>query len=63
VKRRENYFEEHYYLFLKDDIHKYQEYNQFFKDEFAALHRKIEKANLANDKRRLIMASMKERLK
>jgi hypothetical protein len=27
VKHREHYFEEHYSKFLKDDIHKYHDYN------------------------------------
>lgn len=41
VRRRESYFEEHYYRFLKDDIAKFAEYNTFFKNEFTQLHRRI----------------------
>lgn len=63
VRRRESYFEEHYFRYLRDDISKFTEYNEFFKREFSQLHRKIEDIRLANTKRRMLADSLKERLK
>ena len=62
MKRRENYFEQHYYQFLRDDIKQFADYNAFFKKEFDAMEKEIAERMASNGKLRIVIAGLKDKL-
>lgn len=62
MRKRENYFEEHYYKYFKEDIGKYKKYNDFFKREFDEMDRKIAEGIEENRRRRVIVQALKAKL-